>query len=208
MQARSASGAPGVGSVCLETGSDSPVNVDSSTSTLDACNSRASAGTTSSAWTSMMSPGRSRLAGTFSRRCSSSGPSRRRAGGSCTASRRFRMRSACSCCSADSAALSNSTLLTRKASSGEPSNALAAAPVASIGVIGSDRLSRISAVKSRTRRNDAAVPRCTMRIGGNFSHRFSASRRSSSAGRGSSRRTSAMGRLCQSWPASGSGTVS
>ena len=46
------------------------------------------------------------------------------------------MRSACSCCSADNAALASSTPPTRAASSGEPSIALATAPVASSGVIG------------------------------------------------------------------------
>ncbi len=208
MHARSASGAPGVGSVCLATGSDSPVSVDSSTSTLDACNSRASAGITSSARTSMMSPGRSRAAGTFSRRCSSRGPKRRRAGGSWTASSRFRVRSACSCCSADKAALTRRTLPTRTASSAEPSRALATAPVASIGVIGSDRSPRISSAKSRTAPHDATAALCNARTGGTFRHHTGSSSRYSSRGRGSSRCTSATGRACQSWAVSGSGSGS
>ena len=156
----------------------------------------------------MMSPGRSRLADTFSLRCPSSEPTRRRAGGSCTASKRFRMRSACSCCSADNAALTNSTLPTRNASSGEPSSALANAPVASSGVIGSDRLVRISSAKSRTSPHDAAVESCSTRTGGSFCHHADDSSDCSSRGRGSSRWTSATGRPCQSWLVSGSGSGS
>src|SRR3546814_8170029 len=47
MHRRSASGIPGVGSVCLSTGRDSPVNDDSSTSSDSTLNRRQSAGTMS-----------------------------------------------------------------------------------------------------------------------------------------------------------------
>ena len=63
MQVRSGTGAPGVASTSLSTGTDSPVSVDSSTSRSQAASSRASAGTTSDDCSAITSPGASRGAG-------------------------------------------------------------------------------------------------------------------------------------------------
>ena len=134
MQARSANGAPGVGIGAFGHRQRSPVSEDSSTSTPTASISRrigrhdlTGADFDDVARTQPL--GGDLLVATLIRR-----PARRRAGGSCTASSRRSTRSACNCCSADNAALASSTLLTREASNGEPSRALATAPVARIGV--------------------------------------------------------------------------
>ncbi len=153
MQVRSPTGVAGVASVCLGTGSDSPVSDDSSTSTSAAWMSRASAGTTSPGRTSMTSPGRSARAGTV---CAPPSGIRTRAGASCTANRRCNNRSARMRCVAAKAALPVNTEPTSAASTGEPSTALAADPTARTGVNGSDNSSRMARAKSATARLTAA----------------------------------------------------
>ena len=199
MQARSLSGAPGVGDVCLLTGSDSPVSEDSSTSTPDASTSLPSAGTTSPGPISITSPGRNRDASTRSVTRRSGGPATRCAGGSPAASNRFSRRSACRRCTADSAALPASTDPTSTASIGDPSRALAADPVARTGVSGSDSSVRIARPKSQANPTGHAVSRPIASTG--VSTRFTDRRRetaaSSSLRAGSSRRTSGTGISCQ-----------
>ena len=86
--------------------------------------------------------------------------------------------------------------------------ALATAPVARIGVIGSARLARISPANSPASDQVADAARPASRAGANSGLGGTAGSPGAGGSRGSSRCTSAAGRAYQSWPGSGAGRVS